>query len=194
MAFERRPFSFLIMQENYIYHIVPRPFEGPKLIPLNRMDKQSELYKKNFSKYVGRECLTKQVIPLLNCLWNDVVQFSAIDPCLVAKEIKSLGGLNRSLELEVFKIPISHVVGVNKVVSYTKTVSSNRSFELLASDFSFTTVENYQEQKTIPLTTINYWKDAIKEERPVLWFPYITHIFVLGEVETSQLERISLKI
>ena len=62
-----------------IYHVMPDPFIGTSLIPLNQMDKKGELYKFHSEKYKGRENLMEEVIPLLNCRGNDVVQFSAIN-------------------------------------------------------------------------------------------------------------------
>ena len=65
---------------NYIYHIKPEPFMGTSLIPLNSMDRNSALYKNHAEKYIGRENLMLEVIPKLNCKWNDVVQFSTLNP------------------------------------------------------------------------------------------------------------------
>ena len=44
------------------------------------MDKNSDLYLENVKRYTGRESLMKSTIAPLDCLWNDVVMFSSIDP------------------------------------------------------------------------------------------------------------------
>ena len=74
----------------YFYHMIPSPFVGAELIPLNQMDKEGSLYREHSRKYVGRERLTEQTIPLLDCLWNDVVQFSALDPQLIVDKLKQI--------------------------------------------------------------------------------------------------------
>jgi len=74
----------------YIYHIIPDPFHGSSLIPLNQMDLSSDLYKNYASKYIGREGLMNTMIPKLNCKWNDGIHFSCIDPKIVASEIKKI--------------------------------------------------------------------------------------------------------
>jgi hypothetical protein len=50
------------------------------------MKRSSDLYKNNVQKYDEREELLDVRIPLLDCKWNDVVQFSSIDTTLIAKE------------------------------------------------------------------------------------------------------------
>lgn len=42
--------------------MIPVPFEGTSLIPLNQMDKKSDLYKGHARKYEGRDDLMKGVI------------------------------------------------------------------------------------------------------------------------------------
>ena len=51
---------------SYLYHLKPIPFEGTSLIPLNMMDRNSSLYKIHAQKYVGRESLMEETIPILN--------------------------------------------------------------------------------------------------------------------------------
>ncbi len=75
---------------NYIYHLKPEPFEGTSLIPLNLMDKSSPLYLGHAKKYEGREELMLEIIPKLNCKWNDVVQFSALNPQIIVQELKKI--------------------------------------------------------------------------------------------------------
>ena len=66
----------------------PVPFKGDILIPLNQMDKQSDLYQGHVSKYKGREDLMDGIIPKLDCKWNDVVHFSALDPQLIINHLR----------------------------------------------------------------------------------------------------------
>ena len=113
----------------YIYHIIPNPFVGTKLIPLNEMDKESELYKGHARKYLGRESLTKQQIPILNCLWNDVVQFSAINPQLIVDELKNLNPNFQLKRLEYFKISLDEISSYDGVI-FDRKSKKKGSFEI----------------------------------------------------------------
>ncbi len=65
----------------YLYHSVPKNLQGNILYPLNTLkEKHPEIYEQQVSKYVGREHMTQQRIPILDCLWNDVLHFSAVNP------------------------------------------------------------------------------------------------------------------
>lgn len=69
----------------YIYHSVPKNLQGNILYPLNALkEKYPDIYEQQVSKYVGREHIIQQRIPILDCLWNDVLHFSAVNP----KEIR----------------------------------------------------------------------------------------------------------
>ena len=69
----------------YLYHSVPKNLEGSILYPLNTLKgKHPDIYEQQVSKYVGREHIKEQRIPILDCLWNDVLHFSAVNP----KEVK----------------------------------------------------------------------------------------------------------
>jgi hypothetical protein len=68
-------------EKSYLYHMVPADMQGTVLHPLNSL-KQShpELYVAKASKYQGREHVMDQFLPTLECAWNDVLHFTAINP------------------------------------------------------------------------------------------------------------------
>lgn len=71
----------------YLYHRAPEEMKGNSIKPLNDLKKEHpELANKYFLKYNGREQVTKQKVPPLNCEWNDVVFLSAVDPEVVYSE------------------------------------------------------------------------------------------------------------
>ena len=177
----------------YIYHIIPNPFVGTKLIPLNEMDKESELYKGHARKYLGRESLTKQQIPILNCLWNDVVQFSAINPQLIVDELKNLNPNFQLKRLEYFKISLDEISSYDGVI-FDRKSKKKGSFEISEDEVKLLNKENYAELFEVPLLTKEYWKNAIEKNQKVLWFPHITHIFLRGQVETKNFEICQIKL
>jgi hypothetical protein len=68
----------------FVYHFKPKNMVGDLLIPLNQLrDKHPMTYAEHVTKYKGREKLLEKTIPLLNCLWNDVLHISPIHPQIV---------------------------------------------------------------------------------------------------------------
>ena len=75
-----------------VYHIVPAKVAGDKLYPLNELaNHHREHYDKQVAKYKGRESLLERKILPLNCLWNDVLHFTAIPPRSVRSALEVLG-------------------------------------------------------------------------------------------------------
>lgn len=76
----------------YIYHRVPKNMRGNILYPLNVLKEiHPDIYKKEVSKYDGREFIKKQEIPFLNCIWNDVLHFTAVHPQDIKQAFLDLG-------------------------------------------------------------------------------------------------------
>lgn len=64
-----------------LYHLVPEEMSGTMLYPLNQLKSlHPAIHDYAVNKYIGREAVMQQVIPLLNCLWNDVVFLSPVHP------------------------------------------------------------------------------------------------------------------
>lgn len=179
---------------SHIYHMLPEPFIGTELIPLNQMDKESVLYKGHARKYVGRENLTEQSIPILDCLWNDVVQFSALDPQIIVDKLKLIQPDFKIFRKSYFKIPVKDVEDIYDGVIFNRRSSGNKTYEIFEDEVEILSSKNYRELSVVPNETINFWNNAVNEKKPVLWFPYITHIFLKGRIETRDFEIFSIDI
>lgn len=65
---------------------------GTVLYPLNTLrDTHPELYTSKAKKYEGREHVMDQHILTLNCVWNDVLHFTAIDPTVLKQVLVDAG-------------------------------------------------------------------------------------------------------
>lgn len=172
----------------YIYHLIPEPFIGTSLIPLNSMERSSDFYKKNVQKYEGREELLDVRIPLLNCKWNDVVHFSSIDPTLIAKELLNINPAQKFRRAQYFRIRIDQIANKYEAAIFDRPNRVNAGFQI--EDFEMTkfSSDTYKELKGVPKSTIEYWIDAKTNNRPLLWFMHVPHVLVLGEVETKDFE------
>src|SRR5262245_45843041 len=75
-----------------VYHAVPGRLLGHTLYPLNILrDVYPEAHALQVRKYVDREKLMHQRIPLLTCLWNDVLHFSTVHPAQIRDAILEVG-------------------------------------------------------------------------------------------------------
>lgn len=73
-----------------LYHHVPYDLRGTTLYPLNRLKAVfPDLYECERAKYAGREAVMAQIIPQLDCLWNDVLHLSPVHPSLIRDGILS---------------------------------------------------------------------------------------------------------
>jgi len=171
----------------------PIPFEGTSLIPLNRMDKESDLYKSHARKYIGRETLMNEMIPKLNCKWNDVVQFSGLDPQLIVDKLRTIDDKFKLFRTEYFKVHIDQIIGKYESVIF------DRSKDQKKGDFAIKEREviildgSYREETKVPTETIDFWNKAKDEGGKLLWFPFVPHIFVQGEIDTKDFEICLLK-
>ncbi|OUR98607.1 hypothetical protein A9Q84_04110 [Halobacteriovorax marinus] len=175
--------------------MIPDPFVGSELIPLNQMDKEGELYQSHARKYLGRESLMEEIIPKLNCKWNDVVQFSALDPQKIVNELKKIQPNISLARSKYFKISIDEVHELYSGVIFNKKVGKGRgNFKIDESEVVYLNKENYQEIYEVPELTKIFWKRAIDQGGKLLWFPYIPHILINARVETSDFEVLELTV
>ncbi len=174
---------------NYIYHIKPDPFIGTSLIPLNSMDRNSELYKSHAEKYIGRENLMLEMIPKLNCKWNDVVQFSTLDPQVLLNKLKQVFPEMNISPFFYFKIPMEEILLKHEAAIFHRRITKNKGdFSIDDQDIELIHCGNYKELSEVPDATINYWHESKKKGSSPLWFPYVPHVFIKGIIETKDFE------
>lgn len=162
-------------------------------MPLNNMDKQSSLYKKNIKKYEGREQLMEVIIPKLNCKWNDVVQFSSLDPQLIALTLKEFIPNLKLVNTEYYKIPILDIVQNYEAVIFSKSHNKKAGdFVIKDDEIQLLSYEAYNELFHVPDQTLKYWEDVKKNNGQYLWFNYIPHVFVKGVLNTEKFEICTL--
>lgn len=173
---------------SYIYHMKPNPFLGNSLIPLNKMNMESDLYKDNAQKYKGREDLMNGDIPKLNCKWNAVVHFSAINPQVVVNHLRRIDKSFKLIRSEYFKVHIDQIIGKYESVIF------NRTKKQIKADFSIQDAEvfnldkSYQELNEVPKETLNFWNEVSRDGGKYLWFAFIPHILVKGQIDTTEFE------
>jgi hypothetical protein len=174
----------------YIYHMVPDQMFGNILYPLNTLkDTYPDVYERQVSKYVGREHITRQHIPILDCLWNDVLHFSAVHP----KEVKQAlieAGRNPDFTMSYYQVDPKMIDPKNAIV-YLYAHADNKE-KMNEKNFAPYNSDEVAKFSSMPDVTKEYYKEMIgKGERPLLYHK-IPHILYKGTLDTTDLPIISV--
>ena len=164
--------------------------KGSTLYPLNVMkDIYPDVYDENLKKYEGREQVLEHSVPILNCLWNDVIHLSPVHPrkiegAYLQYSKKELLGRN------YFEIDSNSLDRHKCVVYLYKHESpSEKWLEENWNKFDPVVLEEYRE---VPKETLEYYKEELTSNRePLLWHR-IPHILYEGEIDVTLHKSITI--
>ena len=172
---------------NFLYHRVPSEMIGTTLYPLNVLkEKYPNVYAEHVKKYEGREKLLTTEVPPLQCLWNDVLHFTAVEPQILKSNLAKAG-----IELPSttwFKVPVSLIQG-DKSIAFTyrrdaDVIPNFKEYE----KFDPARMDIY---RTVPKETIEYYKQKKAEDVRPLLFHLVPHILYKGFIDTAGLETVN---
>lgn len=171
----------------YIYHGVPEDMKGDKVIPLNQMlATDPELRDKYLEKYKGREEILERKIPLLDCLWNDVVQLLPLNPKKVFESQIELGLIDTIPDYNYFEIDSSSL-DPSRTVVYFKTAPGEENVTVKwLKDVS---LDDLQE---LPQATRKYYESLVGKDEQVFNYQFIPHVVHMGVVDVSGSKIISI--
>ncbi len=166
---------------------------GNILYPLNTLREiNKDIYEFHTSKYIHhRKTLLELKIPVLNCLWIDVLHCSPIDLRIIYKALIRTGHKVRNIEF--FKIPIELL----KNIKFVKYKFEKEFFDreekaysvLTAEDIEPLTIGSYRELNELPNKTIEWYKWCAENNKGIpLLFRYIPHIFVKGNIPIKEVD------
>lgn len=173
---------------HYLYHQVPKNMEGAVLYPLNQLkDRLPALYQEKVRKYDGREHVMETRIPYLDCLWNDVLHFTAVPPQEIKKAFQELG---KNPEFRFYKVDPHLLEPENTVVYLYKYTYDEVSRE---KKFSKENFEPYnpdaiEQFSRLPQTTKDYYKHMFEQGKRPLMYVRVPHILYKGTLDISSLE------
>ena len=175
-----------------IYHMMPRNFTGDVLYSLNKLKTHlPEIYAAQAQKYSGREVLMQTKIPLLGCLWNDVLHFSSVHPSKIRDAFINAGFGWRARLWFAIEPSSSGFVQENAVI-FLNTPSKNPT---QLSDFNFPITEfmpfspkQLGKLTELPEATSEYLKFAKEAGEQPFLFNYVPHILYRGEMNVSSVE------
>ncbi len=174
--------------KNYLYHRIPEKMKGDTLYPLNKLENiEPEIYKEQASKYEGREFVMDRIIPTLDCLWNDVLHMSPVDPNNIKEELAKLG---QSFGGKFLKID-PEILDRNKTTVY---LFNNKKKDKGVNEDNFTDfkIEDLPKYSKFPESTADYYKKMIGENKRPLLYVWIPHILYKGTINITDGEVIEI--
>ncbi len=161
--------------------------KGSELIPLNKMlEVDAELRAKYLEKYKGREEILERRIPLLDCLWNDVVQLLPLHPRQLFELQQELGLIPEIPDYRYYQIDVK-ALNPSKTVIYFKTAPSEEHVTV-----KWLKDVNLDELQGIPEATQNYYESMVGTGEPVFNYQFVPHVVYQGAVDVSGSSIITL--
>lgn len=171
--------------QQYVYHSVPPHMKGTILLPLNELKhSHPHIYENQVKKYVGRKRILERTIPLMNCLWNDVLHTTAIDPHVIYSKLKE-AGFNYPLR-KFYKIPVEHL-DMNRTCVMFQTNGDPNTFVKSYEMFDPARFNLYSEFVS---ETSDYYKDMNAQGKHPLVHHLLPHVLYKGTIDTTGLEII----
>ena len=171
----------------YIYHNVPEKMVGSTLIPLTQMHNiDHALEQKYLEKYIGREEIMQRRVPLLNCLWNDVLQFLPMHPRKVFELQQEMGIIPAVPPYKFYEIDTAQLDPSKLAVFFKDKPGDENVLVKWLKDVDFTSLQN------VPQATIEYYKTVVGTGELPFNYQFIPHILYMGSVDISGCKIISL--
>lgn len=174
--------------KTYLYHRVPDNMQGNILFPLNTLKEiHPDIYEKQAGKYDGREQVMNQQIPILDCLWNDVLHFSAVHPSLIREALIAAGRTN-PIRMEVFEIDPHMLDPENTIVYLYQHTNPEDKFK--PENLAKYNPEYLEKYSILPEETKEYYKEMVSQDKHPLLFHRVPHILYKGNLDISTLKKI----
>ncbi len=171
----------------YLYHGVPEDMKGDSLIPLNQMlAVDADLRDSYLQKYKGREEILERKIPLLDCLWNDVVQLLPLNPKVLFDCQLELGLITAIPEYRYFEIDLT-MLEPEKAVVYFKTAPGEENVTV-----RWLKDVDLDELQEIPRATREYYETMVGTNEPVFNYQFVPHVVYMGSIDVSNSHTISI--
>jgi hypothetical protein len=170
-----------------LYHFVPTNLTGDTLYPLNVLKHVlPEVYAAHVKKYEGREWLLQNNIPLLNCLWNDVLHFTAVHPREVRNALVSVG--LPIPERRVFEVNVTDGLFHERntaIYLYPEDAEVNDLKPEAFVPFSIERVSTLSSR--LPDVTRAYYQSEKEHNRRPLLFHRVPHVLYRGSLKIDAL-------
>ena len=170
---------------HFLYHRLPSDLVGSDLYPLNQLKgKFPSIYASQAKKYAGREQLMQRTVPILNCLWNDVLHLSPVHPSLIRDALKAVGFYR--FPKQWLKInPETAVFSQKNAVIYLYASAKRGVMDISVDDFVPFSLSKLAQVGQLPVETANYYREMKDVGKRPLLFHHVPHILYQGVIPLS---------
>lgn len=173
---------------NCLYHRVPDRMVGKTLYPLNslrRIDPSAAAAQER--KYDSRKHLMQVRIPILDCLWNDVLHLSPLHPAKIKEALVQTDNLPAPSPLAAYFVIDPASLAPGKAVYFRHSKDTQEKYDFLEADFMPFDPSQYQELAAVTQEQLDYFRRMkVQGLRPLLW-ARTPHVFYKGTIDTSTL-------
>jgi hypothetical protein len=179
-------------QTVYLYHRVPADLNGHILYPLNQLKSiDPSLYLTKAAKYQGREAVMQARLPILDCLWNDVLHFSPVHPGKIQQALAGAGFARK--QRHYYQIdPLEKGFNATNAVIFLHQRVNLENFQLEAADFREFDLAGLSSLGEIPEATIAYYKEMFVQGKRPLTYLYVPHILYQGRLDIRGVKVIQI--
>ena len=171
---------------NYLYHRIPENMQGEIFYPLNELkDKYPESYNREIEKYKDRKSVLKTKIPILDCLWNDVLHLTCVNPKEIMRNLKKAGFYYPPKSF--YKVNPSTLEEDKTIIYLYKYGKADKEY-LTEKDFKRYNPDLLDKYTIFPKATKKYYQEMSIEDKNPLLFVWIPHILYRGNINIGKLE------
>lgn len=177
-------------QTGYVYHRVPDDLNGHILYPLNQLKSvYPSLYVTKAAHYQNREAVTQARLPILDCLWNDVLHFSPVHPSKI-QEALAEAGFGRKPRRYYEVDPLAKGFNATNAVIFLHRRVNLEKFQLEEDDFRVFHPAELSALGEIPAATRTCYREMFEQGKRPLVYLYVPHILYQGRLDIRDVKVI----
>ena len=166
-----------------VYHVLPDPLVGSVLYPLNELRiRDPATFERARAKYEGREQVMELRVPLLGCLWNDVLHLSPVHPGEIVEALEAVGftpDRRRFLQIDAGQLnPSRTVLFLN---------STDREHRFDEDQWKWFDPRAVARHARLPQATRDYYAACVCDSTRPFLFAHVPHVLFRGSLDVSRL-------
>ena len=178
-------------QTSYLYHRVPPDLKGHILYPLNQLKNvHPSLYVTKVGSYQNRKAVMQARLPILDCLWNDVIHFSPVHPSKIQQALAEVGFSRK--QRHYFEIdPLQKGFNPTNAVIFLHQRVNLDKFQLHEADFRVFNDAELSSLGEIP-ATLAYYREMFAQGKRALTYLHVPHILYQGRLDIRNVKVIEV--
>lgn len=167
----------------FVYHVLPDPMVGSVLYPLNELRiRDRAAFERARAKYVGREQVMELRVPMLDCLWNDVLHLSPVYPGEIVEALEAVGFTperRQFLEIDASQLdPSRTVLFLN---------STDREHRFDEGQWTRFDPHALTDHARLPQATRDYYAACASDSTRPFLFAHVPHVLFRGSLDVGRL-------